>query len=37
MQALEQSPQDILNEERNNRRRRRMLMLGAQSKVDKDW
>jgi Ca-activated chloride channel homolog len=37
LQALEQSPQDILNEERANRRRRRMLMLGAQAKVDKDW
>ncbi|MEZ5363748.1 MAG: tetratricopeptide repeat protein [Bryobacterales bacterium] len=37
LQALEQSPQDILNEERSNRRRRRMLMLGQQTKVDKDW
>jgi Ca-activated chloride channel family protein len=37
LQALEQSPQDILNEERANRKRRRMLMLGAQAKVDKDW
>ena len=37
LQALEQTPQDILNEERSNRRRRRMLMLGAQAQVDKDW
>ena len=37
LQALEQSPQDILNEERSNRQRRRMLLLGAQAQVEKDW
>ena len=37
LQALEQSPQDILNEERANRQRRRMLLLGAQAQVEKDW
>ncbi len=37
LQALEQSPQDILNEERANRQRRRMLLLGAQTQVERDW
>lgn len=37
LQALRQTPQDILNEERANRRRRDLLQLGSPQPVEKDW
>ncbi len=37
LQALRQTPQDLLNEERANRRRRELLQIGSPKPVEKDW
>ncbi|MBI1353881.1 MAG: hypothetical protein GC160_06005 [Acidobacteria bacterium] len=37
LQALRQTPEDILNQERANRKRRQLLLMGSPQPVEKDW